>query len=1293
MSETEGKEPLNASRPEQTGTPKKRHHRLLITLIVLAAIIWSAPYLAGTAAGTKWALSLVNSSIKGRVEVKELSVSWLGPCRLGGIGAFDPGNRPVAEVGEAKYPHGLLHAAMSWVDLGEIQVQQPHVWLYVNKDGTLSLAEAFGARQPSPPKPSGPIPGIKGKLSLTGGTVEVIAADGRRYAVRDVDLQCGLQTLDDLTMHLACLLQGQGKLAVDASIQGLVKDGRIDASGIHGHLAVQTPAAIDLSPVGDLAGLHDVKGMLTMAIDSNVQGVGGQSGFDISVSKFVAPTSGEAKLEPLDLKLSGQAEGSMRNLSGKVNLAGPGCQVDMAFDWQQPAAGSAGLQPAGGAGGQSASLPQANATVDGKIDLARLAAAAPGLMNVRPDVKIVRGELLLEKIGLHGGDRPSAAGSVLLKDLTAVKDGNNVSWQPISLVFAGTCQDGNGIRIDKAEFTSSFATIRASGSTRSGEANVQADLAAMQAELGQVVDLSGFAMTGKIGVNVQAKRVAADNEKMDIDLAVSAEQVTYRSVAPAAATQPAASAPAEAGAASKGQTTAAMEPLDLKLTGHVEGSTRNAAGKVNLAGAGSEVDVVFDWQQPAATAAGACMPPGNATLDGKIDLARLASAVPGLMNVQPGVKIVHGELLLEKIGLHGGDRPSAAGSVQVKDFSAVKDGKNVSWQPITLVFAGGYEDGNGVRIDKADLTSSFATMHASGTTRSGDANVQVDLAAMQAELGQVLDLGGVALAGKIVANVRAKRDAADNQKIDLELLANADQVTYRPSAAAGATQPAETSVTLKVQGTAGIRCAPALDVAAQLTFNDVHLALGDKRFDQKTLTLSGNTTMEPGAQTMDLKVNLNTDPHLVGLQLAGKVTDLSATKTLDLSGKYDGAWDQITNVLQILAPSISEDITLAGTTGGPVKVTGPITKPTITPVYRGVEAGTDVGWGSAKAFGLDLGKAQLQPSMNSEQFVLPLAEIPASGGMVRLAATVDLTGPEPVLKLPAKLQVLQDVPINALFSQKVMGHLNPIFTNLANVQGEVSAVLEGVELPLGEGLKKGGKGSGHVDLSKLKIQPAGFLSMLLELRGGGANEPLPITITGVDFVIRNGGVEYSNFRIIFGDDFDLIFHGRVGFDDSLEMVVSVPITTAMMNKFKIKGPVEDFARRLKGTRVDIPMTGSRKNPGLDLAKVNLVPLIEKVAGNMLLEQPAKGVGGAVGELGKNPATQLAEPVKEPGALLNELEKKPANQGAQPAKEPGGLLNELEKKPATTQPATQPAPTAKPTDMLKDIEKPKLPLFK
>jgi hypothetical protein len=202
-----------------------------------------------------------------------------------------------------------------------------------------------------------------------------------------------------------------------------------------------------------------------------------------------------------------------------------------------------------------------------------------------------------------------------------------------------------------------------------------------------------------------------------------------------------------------------------------------------------------------------------------------------------------------------------------------------------------------------------------------------------------------------------------------------------------------------------------------------------------------------------------------------------------------------------------------------------------------------------------------------------------------------------MLRLPRRLQAIENVELNATFCRDVLSRINPIFSQVTNIQGRTSLLLEEVEIPLGKQLKTGGKGRGRLICRDVVVRPDGMLAKLLSLLNFG-RETCAMRVSGADFIIREGGVDYDNFRVDFGESLDLIFSGRVRFDDSMEMQVSVPIRVGLLRRMGVQGPVVDYARYLKDVRIKIPVAGSRKAPRLDFSRVDAKPLVEEAVKRM-----------------------------------------------------------------------------------------------
>ena len=93
-----------------------------------------------------------------------------------------------------------------------------------------------------------------------------------------------------------------------------------------------------------------------------------------------------------------------------------------------------------------------------------------------------------------------------------------------------------------------------------------------------------------------------------------------------------------------------------------------------------------------------------------------------------------------------------------------------------------------------------------------------------------------------------------------------------------------------------------------------------------------------------------------------------------------------------MPPSTAETIAIQGTPESRFKITGSANGPTIESSYGTVAARPDVGWSQARFYGLDMEKANLQPSLENGHLVLPVTAIPGiSGGQANFGMDIDLT--------------------------------------------------------------------------------------------------------------------------------------------------------------------------------------------------------------------------------------------------------------------------------------------------------------
>ncbi|MFB3893169.1 MAG: AsmA family protein [Phycisphaerae bacterium] len=637
------------------------------------------------------------------------------------------------------------------------------------------------------------------------------------------------------------------------------------------------------------------------------------------------------------------------------------------------------------------------------------------------------------------------------------------------------------------------------------------------------------------------------------------------------------------------------------------------------------------------------LPDFSLKADGKVDLAAAGLCIPGLLKLRKDVQITAGTIDMPDVQVRGGDKPSAQADLKAR-VTILKGNVTKELDPIEATLKVAPEADGKLRLQKADLKWTVVTANASGTIDQLDATVKADLDAAKKEFNELFDLQKQIISGNVTAVFKVVKKDPSAKKLDLSLTVDADKVRYgaipEPSS-----QPAPAPTTAKADK------GPAV-ITAQATWQAALEQAAPKLSLAGTLTVAKLTTAEYGdvlngeQPVVEHKITLDTKQErldlskfavvskLLMLNLAGDITELDTDQILDLSGNYSASWSDILALVKKLAPSAVESIAMADKSAGDIRIRGPAGKPEIT----GLGGNTTVGWGqNSQIYGLVLSQAKIEPTLKDGQINMPLAAIPANEGTLRLAGNVDLRGKEPQLKIPGKLEMMENVSLNAELGKMILSRALPLLAQTNKLEGKVSLTLYDIDLPLGADLLKSGKGSGRLDLSNIRLAPAGETAKLFQLIGIPAGQPYPIRISPVDFVLKDGGLTYDNLTLTFGDNFDVKFRGSVMFDDTINLVMSLPVKANLLEGLGVKGPVGDYARVLEGTRIDIPLMGTRTNPMMDLSKVNVQGLVSEA-----IKKLGAGIIPGIPKLpgltpGASPTTQPKGPIPGlPGLPLPKL---------------------------------------------------------
>lgn len=384
------------------------------------------------------------------------------------------------------------------------------------------------------------------------------------------------------------------------------------------------------------------------------------------------------------------------------------------------------------------------------------------------------------------------------------------------------------------------------------------------------------------------------------------------------------------------------------------------------------------------------------------------------------------------------------------------------------------------------------------------------------------------------------------------------------------------------------------------------LRVGENATPQ-ALNFAVDSALDNAAGTLDVR-DLKLASVPLTLDISGDVRNVTKSATLNLDGQYEIDWQPLTALIHELAPDTKQTVIINGKSASKFAVRGDANAKDKQPAYHDLTTGLDLSWDSARIYGVEVSNATLSPKLDDGVLALPVATMKASGGTLRLGGNVDLRGDEPTLRIKDDLTVLENVPLNKTVADVLLAIFNPVFANVTEMSGHASLRVKGIELPLGEKRNTGGAGTGRLDMIDVKMKPSGLLGQLITL-GGLAEDLYAVEISGLDFNIDKGRIHYKDFTLLFAKSYDMKFYGSVGLDGTLDLVVSLPVRPALLRQLKVTGPIDEYAQMLEGLRVDIPIVGTRTNPRLDLAKVDVAALLKKAVSPEGLGNVLKKLGG------------------------------------------------------------------------------------
>ncbi|NIP28077.1 MAG: hypothetical protein GWN67_14695 [Phycisphaerae bacterium] len=480
---------------------KKKKKRLLkivsvlvVFLILLVVIL--IPVLISSGKGREIILAKINDSIDGKTDFASLSMGWWKGIKVKDVSFNDSSGRTSVAVKQiSTKPHysSILFGSMS---LGETIIDEPKVEINLKAQRPKETEQP--ERKTTTGKKSAPIvlPVNKVDLVVKDGNLKVTAPQTGTVEIAQINSKVNLRPPGERTdFDLAMIVAKQGKTS-KISTEGQVKPGADKGwtfKGTSGDLTVKVDDLElgSLQPLLTWAGVEiEAEGKVSADIKSEIK--------DGKLENL----SADIKAEKLDITgpfLKGdRLKTSTLDVQAKLERQQKMIQIEnleITSDWLT--ARATGMVPA--TFDSFSEFLQSDSNLSGNFDLdvARVFSQMPKNFSVKEGMKVTSGKLSGAVSTSAKAGKRKVTGNANLEGLKGTVDGKTIALeQPITAEVEITAKKDK-IVFDKMDLASSFGNIDCSGTSELLNYTADADLSALQAQLGQFFDMGKYQFAGQ----------------------------------------------------------------------------------------------------------------------------------------------------------------------------------------------------------------------------------------------------------------------------------------------------------------------------------------------------------------------------------------------------------------------------------------------------------------------------------------------------------------------------------------------------------------------------------------------------------------------------------------------------------------------------------------------------------------------------------------------------------------------------------------------------------------------------
>ncbi|HEY2882253.1 MAG TPA: hypothetical protein VGJ15_07455, partial [Pirellulales bacterium] len=1136
---------------------------LVVTVLLLPTVIAYTPL---RNAPLRLALANTNAT----VQTGGASLSWFGPIRYSDIEIRDEHGDLILSLGKVETERSLIGLIGNLNDLGTLRVERPQVNLVMRPDGSniedllakvatkktiepKTDAEANSGKPHEPAKlPAMTVEIVDGSLSMND------TAANQQWKLDKFNLH--LRTVPESALPVEVTLSSQVPLpgrtaqltigSVDADAGGLDHvDAKIDGLP----LAMFRAVAERFAPGLQLQG--------TLSTNLRFDGLAQQPNGPLQVSGTLAVDNLIAAGDPLASDRLALARIELPCKIGYQNRRLEVAQLGINSDVGQLALAGSVVVPEKFDSTTLTQLARSAISVEGQLDLAKLAALLPATLHVRSATQITSGQVRLSAASKPDANGNTWTAQLTASDLTALRDGQKLSLeQPISFQASARDQGGN-YSIDQFVCSSSFLALQGGGTLDRFHAQGQCDLDRLMQEVSQFIDFGDAKIAGHGDAQFDWQHNAAGAFQANAQTRLQGLQVVLPG-------KPVWQEDSIVASAVAGGT---VDNLSLNTLGaanlrHIDSAQLTATVDNTAARTHEQIDLRV---VPGATNDAASRWPIEAHVQGQ--LGRWWPRIAGWFKLN-GVEL-GGACDLAAQGAY-----SKAG-VEIQQVTAninslhawIANSLYVDEPTVQLTASGAYDfNSRQLVLNRSNLLTSTVSVQTDSATvalpagkpisMQGNVVYQADLARLVRWISDPRTPPSYAMAGRLVGNVDiAHNGPATNGKMNAEI-DNFAMYVFDSAGNGGG-------------GGSGSK-------KSQNALRPTSTQNPDPVWQEARLTLSAAGGLDSFADGLQLS-SLDVASQALALHASGKISALSSQKLLDLAGKIDYDWQTLAPLLK---PYVGDKVQIAGRESRNFSIRGPLggtgtvlaSAATVRPAtasttdnsrsdnsqtdkfawMKNLTADASLGWSQAEIYNIRLGQLDADAHLENGALALKPIDMPIGQNLAAGRLTV-----APFLRLspgPSELELgkgplLTNVQISESLNNPWIKFLAPILSEPARATGIVSIDLDGARVPLSD--PKQADVGGHLTLRSAEITP-GPLGRPLVLAAkqieaivkrkvppldlGRDETSVKVDDQTIDFRVIDGRVYHQGLTMRVGDVV-IRTRGWVDMDENVNIVAEIPI--------------------------------------------------------------------------------------------------------------------------------------------------------